>query len=454
MIERPQSVGARRDADTSRHRIVIVGGGAGGLPLVTRLGDKLGKRGRAQITLVDRCATHVWKPLLHEVAAGRMDVEAHHVDYLALAHWHGFRFRQGAVAGLERAQHDLLLDPVRDEEGDEILPARRLHYETLVLCVGSVSNYFGIPGVAKHAISLDTAADAERFHRKLLAACVRADGLVAQGKPGVVDIVIIGGGATGVELAAEIRQTTRAHAGYGLDYLHPAQDIRLTVVEAAARILPPLSERIAVAASGLLAELDIAVKTGVHVTAVDVDAVRTADGTVMPADLVVWAAGIQAPQWLAGLDGLEVNRANQLVVDTHLVTSRDADIFAFGDCAACPWPESGTPGAIVPPRAQAAHQQASLLVKSIQARLANRPLPVFCFRDLGSLVSLGKVSAVGTLMGRLIGGSLLIEGLVARWMYAMLYKLHQVSIHGYYHVMLDTLGRFLRRRLEPRVKLH
>jgi hypothetical protein len=95
-----------------------------------------------------------------------------------------------------------------------------------------------------------------------------------------------------------------------------------------------------------------------------------------------------------------------------------------------------------------------LLVKSMTARLAARPLPEFHYRDFGSLVSLGAVSAVGSLMGRLIGGSLLIEGLVARWMYAMLYKLHQVSVHGYYRVVLDTLGRFLRRRLEPRVKLH
>ncbi len=145
---------------------------------------------------------------------------------------------------------------------------------------------------------------------------------------------------------------------------------------------------------------------------------------------------------------------NQLVVTTQLQSTRDPDVFALGDCAACPWPESGKPGAIVPPRAQAAHQQATLLVRSMKARLAGRPLPTFHFRDFGSLVSLGEVSAVGNLMGRLIGGSLLIQGLIARWMYAMLYKLHQVSVHGYWRVALDTLGRFLRRRLEPRVKLH
>ncbi len=440
-------------ATPGAHRIVIVGGGAGGLPLAARLGEKLGKRGRADVTLVDRFETHVWKPLLHEVAAGRMDADAHDVDYLALAHWHGFRFRQGTVEGLERAAHVLRLAALHDDDGVEVLPPRRVGYDTLILCVGSVSNDFGIPGVREHAISLDTPVDAERFHRRLLSACVRADGRLAHGQIAKVHIVIIGAGATGVELAAEIRQTTRAHAGYGLDYLEPAKDIEITLVEAAPRVLPPLPERIAIAATGLLDKLRITVRTGAKVTAVDAEAVHLGEES-LPADLIVWAAGIQAPPWLRDLDGLEVNRANQLVVTTQLQTTRDPDVFALGDCAACPWPESGKAGAIVPPRAQAAHQQATLLIRAMKARLAGRPLPTFHFHDFGSLVSLGEVSAVGTLMGRLIGGSLLIQGLIARWMYAMLYKLHQISVHGYWRVAIDTLGRFLSRRLEPRVKLH
>ena len=436
------------------HRIVIVGGGAGGLPLAARLGDKLGRRGRAEITLVDRYATHLWKPLLHEVAAGRLDADVHGVDYLALAYWHHFRFRQGALAGLDRARHELTLDAVYDDDGALMLPRRTVRYDTLIFCVGSVSNDFNVPGVAAHAISLDALADAERFHRRLLAACVRADAEAAAGRPTGVNIVIIGAGATGVELAAEIRQTTGAHASYGLDYLDPEKDIRQTILEAAPRILPQLSEHVAEAATGLLAKLDIEVRTGERVTLVDEHGVHTATGARYRADLVVWAAGIKAPDWLVDLGGLETGRGNQLVVTTTLQTTRDADVFAFGDCAACPWLEAGTPGALVPPRAQAARQQALLLVKSMQARLAGATLPTFHFRDLGSLVSLGELSAVGNLMGRLIGGSLLIQGLIARWMYASLYKLHQAMILGYLGVALDTIGRFLSRRTAPRVKLH
>ena len=436
-----------------KHRIVVVGGGAGGLPLATLLGDRYGRDGPVQVTLVDRNATHVWKPLLHEVAAGRMDADAHDLDYLAIAHWHHFRFRQGAICGLDRARREITLDTVTGPEGEEILPRRTLPYDTLILCLGSVSNDFGVPGAAQHPISLDTLADAERFHRRLLAVCVRADGRAAAGITPKVNIVVIGAGATGVELAAEIRQTTRAHAGYGLDYLDPAEDIRLTLIEASPRILPPLSEHVAAAATELLQKLDVDVRTGERVTEVDADGVHTASGAFYPADLIVWAAGIMAPGIQRELDGLEVNRGNQLVVLPTLQTTRDPEIFAFGDCAAAPWLGQKA-GVMLPPRAQVAHQQATLLGKSIKARLAGKPLPEFRFRDFGSLVSLGELSAVGTLMGTLIGGNLLIQGLIARLMYTSLYKMHQVSIHGFVRVAFDTLGRLLRERLEPRVKLH
>jgi NADH:ubiquinone reductase (H+-translocating) len=436
------------------HRVVVVGGGAGGLPLATRLGERFGRRGRADITLIDQNATHLWKPLLHEVAAGRMDADAHDLDYLAIAHWHHFRFKQGAVTRVDRVRREVHLSEVRDEDDAAMLPPRVVPYDTLIICVGSISNDFRVPGVADHAAVLDTLRDAERFHRRLLSACVRADANAAAGTPTGVAIVIIGAGATGVELAAELRHTTAAHAAYGLEHLDARRDIRLTLVEAAPRILPPLSEHVAAAATDLLGRLDVAVRTNERVTGVSQEGVTTQSGAIYPADLVVWAAGIKAPDWLASLDGLEVNRSNQLVVTATLQTTRDPDIFAFGDCAAAPWEGAPQAGVSVPPRAQAAHQQATLLCKSVQARIDGKPLPVFRFRDFGSLVSLGELSAVGNLMGRLIGGNLLIQGMIARWMYVSLYKMHQISIHGYVRVILDTIGRFLRRRMEPRVKLH
>jgi NADH dehydrogenase len=134
-----------------------------------------------------------------------------------------------------------------------------------------------------------------------------------------------------------------------------------------------------------------------------------------------------------------------------LQTTRDPSIFAFGDCAACPWPEKN---GWIPPRAQSAHQQASHLLKMLPRHLEGRPLQPFRYRDFGSLVSLGKFSTVGSLMGGITRGSVMIEGWFAGVMYRSLYKMHEYALHGFIKVALDTLARVIMRRTEPHVKLH
>jgi len=436
---------------SERHQIVIVGGGAGGLELVTRLGDKLGKRRRADITLVEKRRTHLWKPLLHEVAAGSMDLGLHELDYLAQAYWHGFRYRVGALAGLDRARREVHLAPSHGEDGLIVTPAHSVRYDTLVVAIGSLTNDFGTPGVAAHAICLDTPDQAARFHRRLVDALIRANTQVEPLRPEQLKVAIIGAGATGVELAAELHKSTRDLVAYGLDRIEPDRDVRIHLIEAAPRILPALPERLSRAATGLLENLGVVLHVGVPVAEVLSAGVRLADGTAIPAELAVWAAGVKAPEVLRELDGLETNRINQLVVRPTLQTTLDDAVFALGDCAACPWlGRTGT----VPPRAQAAHQQASHLFRQIRRGRAGRPLEPFRYRDFGSLVSLGEYSTVGNLMGRLIGRNLMVEGYFARLMYLSLYKLHELALHGFAMVALDTLARLITRRTEPVVKLH
>lgn len=435
------------------HRIVVVGGGAGGLELVTRLGDKLGKRGRAHVTLVDRSPTHIWKPLLHEVAAGSMDPNTHQLEYAAQASWHHFEFQQGEMTGVDRARKIVSVAACFDADGVEVLPARELPYDTLVLAIGSVTHFFGVPGAAEHAIALDTTAQAERFRRRLVSACVRAQNGLGRshedGRPRV-DIAIIGGGATGVELSAELRNTAQVLNAYGLHRLDPRRDVHISVIEAGPRLLPALSERVSNETAKLLGKLDVNVLVGERVTEVTGDAVLTASGKRVEADLTVWAAGITAPPVLRSL-GLPVSKQGAILVDASLRSEGDPDIFAFGDCASAPWPEKQT---TVPPRAQAAHQQATFLLRALQDRLAGRPLPQFHFKDLGSLVSLGHFDAVGSLMGGLIGGSMFIEGLMARLMYASLYRMHVSALHGPVRMVVDTVAHWLRSKTSPRVKLH
>ena len=433
------------------HRIVIVGGGAGGLELATELGDKLGRRGKADITLIDKARAHLWKPLLHEIAAGSMDLGHHELDYLAQAHWHHFHYRTGEMIGLDRNRREVLVGPVFEEHGTEITPARGYPYDTLVLAVGSLTNDFGTPGVVEHAIRLETPEQAARFHRRLVNACLRAQNQSEPLRPGQLQVAIIGGGATGVELAAELHKSTRELVAFGLDRIDPDRDITLHLIEAADRILPALPPRISEAATELLGELGVKVHTSARVAALMPNGLKLADGGIINAELVIWAAGVKAPAFLKDLDGLETNPIHQLVVRQTLQTTRDDNIFAIGDCAACPWPERNT---IVPPRAQAAHQQSTHLAKQLRRKLMGQPLEPWHYRDFGSLVSLGEYSTVGSLMGKLVGQSFFVEGYFARFMYVSLYKMHEYALHGFIKVALDTAVRLINRRTDPQVKLH
>jgi NADH:ubiquinone reductase (H+-translocating) len=436
--------------DATLHEIIIVGGGAAGLELATGLGNTLVKRRRARITLVDKARAHLWKPLLYSVAAGSLDFEEYALAYLAQAHWHHFRYRFGEMIGLDRAHKQIQLAATYDEEGIEITPPRSLHYDTLVIAIGSITNDFGTPGVSQHAIPLETPGQAVRFNHRLVNACMRADAQPDPIRPGQLHVVIVGAGATGTELAAELHRTTREVVAFGLDRIDPERDIHITLIEAADRILPALPPRISDAATRLLESLRVDIRTNSKVTEVRADGVQLAAGGFIPSELVIWCAGVRGPDVLSRLDGLETNRIGQLVVTPTLQTTCDPDIFAIGDCAASP-----QPGGVgdVPPRAQAAHQEASHLIKQLPRRVKGEPLKSYVYRDFGSLVSLGR-STVGNLMGFLVGKNFFIEGYFARLMYRSFYKMHEAALHGIANVILGTIGRSFRRRSAPVVKLH
>jgi NADH:ubiquinone reductase (H+-translocating) len=431
------------------HRIVIVGGGAGGLELATRLGRTLGKRGQAQITLVDANLTHIWKPLLHEVAAGSLNSSVDELNYVAQAKWNHFEFQLGRMAGLDRAKRRVHLAATLDDDGTLLMPERELEYDSLVIAVGSTTNDFGTPGAAEHCLFLDTREQAERFHHQLLSHYLRAHAN-QESSSEIINVAIVGAGATGVELAAELHHAAHELAAYGLNSIRP-ENMRITVIEAGPRVLPALPERIGKPVHKTLEKLGVTVLTDAAVSQVTRDALHTADGQVIPASLKVWAAGIRAPGFLKDLDGLESNRINQLQVKPSLQTTRDDNIFAFGDCAACPQP--GSDGKNVPPRAQAAHQQASLLAKSLKLRIEGKVLPEYRYRDYGSLISLSTFSAVGNLMGNLTG-SVMLEGWLARMFYVSLYRMHQIALYGVTRTLLMMLGDRIGRSTEPRLKLH
>ncbi|TGS65176.1 NAD(P)/FAD-dependent oxidoreductase [Mesorhizobium sp. M3A.F.Ca.ET.201.01.1.1] len=432
-------------ADKSLHRVVIVGGGAGGLELATRLGRKFRNR-RLSVTLVDRNRTHIWKPLLHEVASGALSASHDAVEYIAHASRHGYRYRIGEVVGIDRAKRQVFVAPSFDDDGRQVIPPRVLGYDTLVMAVGSVSNDFGTPGAARHAISLDTADQAARFNKRMIDACLRASAQYEQLSPGQLHCVIVGAGATGVELAAELHRSMREIASHNLDNIDFERLIRITIVEAGPRILPALPDHVARASARLLVKLGVQIRCGIKVTEVTEDGVRLGENLFVPAELVVWAAGIKAPDLLENFDGLETDRINRLIVDDTLRAAADENVFAIGDCAHCRLPGEDK---ALPPRAQTAHQQAGHMVKVVAARMAGRAAPAFRYRDYGSLVSLADYGAFGSLIG-----GLKIEGLLARLVYRSLHRMHLATVHGLARTALASIGQMISRRARPRIKLH
>lgn len=432
------------------HRIVVVGGGSGGLKLATRLGNRYRRDPGVEVTLIDGNLTHVWKPLLHEIAAGTLDVHDDECEYMAHARAHHFRFTWGWMDGLDRSSRQVWLAPLHEEDGTESLPRRPVAYDTLVLALGSVSNDFGVPGVTEHCYSLDSTSEAEHFRQSLLEAYLRAEQRHEQLERGELDVAVVGAGATGVELVAELDRMRRELTDYGVRDLDPVRDTRLVLIEQAPRVLPGQADDLAAATQAQLERLGVELRTGEAVEEARADGLRLASGDVIPARFIVWAAGVQAPPFLEGIDGLETDRNHRVVVTSTLQTTRDEHIFALGDCAACP-PKPGSED-ITPPRAQAADQQAEFLTRALACRLKGRPLPQFTYRDRGALVNVHD-SAFGTLMGSLLG-RVTIKGWLARVGYRSLYRAHQRALHGTVRAALLVLADTISRRTRPRLKLH
>ncbi|QUL37745.1 NAD(P)/FAD-dependent oxidoreductase [Erythrobacter sp. JK5] len=436
--------------DKRKTQIVVVGGGAGGLELVRKLGAKFGRK-KHDIILVDKNLSHIWKPLLHEVAAGSLDANLDEVGYRGHCHRWGYRFFQGSLEAIDREAKTIRLAPVLDDQGDEMVGSHTMRYDYLVLAVGSVSNDFGVPGVTEHCLYLDSRKQADKFRTRLLNHCLRVSrAMMADPEADEkVSVAIVGGGATGVELAAELYNAAAALRHYGLEVFDESR-LEVTLLEAGERILPALPERLSNAATHELQTLGVEVWTETQVVEAKKWGLITADGNDIEADLMVWAAGVKGADFLSGL-GLETNRNNQVIVTETMQSVTDPNIFALGDCASYTPAGETRP---VPPRAQAAHQMADTVFDNICRIMKGKPLRSFTYRDQGSLVSLSRFSTVGSLMGNLVGGAMAVEGRMARFIYTSLYRMHLIGIHGWLKGLgLMLIGR-VNRIVRPKLKLH
>lgn len=422
--------------------IVIVGGGAGGLELATYLGNKVGKK-KANVILIDRNSTHLWKPLLHEVATGSLDDGTDAVSYRAHATHHNFSFRQGTMSGLDRENKQVIIAPIYNEEDELLVAERRVDYDKLVLAIGSQSNDFGTKGVKENCFFLDGSEQAKMFQKRFLESVLK----FSFNDDHDVKIAIVGGGATGIELSADLYNAAAHLNDYGFGKLKRT-NINVTLIEAGPRLIPALTEKVSAAALSELTKTGVDVRLNTMVTEALEDGLITKDGEKIEADLMVWAAGVKAPEFTKEF-GFETNRLNQIEIKDTLQTTVDDSVYVIGDCAALI--QDGKP---IPPRAQAAHQMAKVCGKNIVAALEGKPLQAFKFNDKGSLLSFSHFGTVGNLMGNLTKGDMFIEGKIARMAYLSLYRMHQVALHGWVKTALILLVGQINRFLRPSMKLH
>ncbi|MDF0546085.1 FAD-dependent oxidoreductase [Sphingobium sp. H39-3-25] len=404
---------------TEKHKIVVVGGGVAGLDLASHVSGKPARKLGWDVRLVDRELAHVWKPMLHTIAAGTADTGAHQTAYLSQARRRGFSFELGEVVAVDRERSLIRIGPVM-ATGEEVLPARSLQYDTLVLAAGSRANDFGTPGVAEHCMTIDSRREALAFNDRLRIALIRS---VASQRP--LSVAVVGAGATGVELVAELirlADVLELHGALGL-----RGNLSITLIESQDRILGPFPPKVAQAALEVLERLGITVLMSARVQSADDTGFALADGRRVDADLKLWAAGVRAPAFIADIEGLQHSRLGQVIVDRTLMAVGDPKILALGDCASVQTSEGEAP---LPTTAQAAYQQCMYLCRHLPAIVQGLRVPDFRYHDFGSLVSLGGYDAYGTLarFGLFEGGFL--RGRVAQLGHSLLYRRHQTRLYG------------------------
>ena len=426
-----------------RQDILIVGGGAGGAELAAALGRRFG-RSTMSVTLIDCATHHLWKPRLHEVAAGLLGAGEDETSYLALARANHFRFRLGALVALNPEAKTVSLSAVKDSQGADLLGVRELRYDTLVLAFGSQVNDFGIEGVMEHCHVLDSGEQALVFQRHLLETAVR----VSDGTLDRLRVGIVGAGATGVELAAELHHAVGAMQRFG--GLISIEQLQVTVIDMAPRALANSAPATSAFASRALERQGATLRLNASVERVTSAGFILKGGDEIPCELKVWASGIIGRPLAAALSGLQVDRSRRIICDEYLRCVGPSDVYALGDCAFVRDPKTQRP---LPATAQIAHQQGAYLARVLGKGATQERTDPFKYRPMGSLVSFGTEPAAGEIPLS-TGTPFIFSGAVPKLLYVSLQLMHRAALIGWAHATLLAVADRLRRTFAPPVKLH
>ncbi|GGE08861.1 NADH dehydrogenase [Aureimonas endophytica] len=420
-------------------KVAILGGGSGGLELACGLA----RHEDLAVTLIDRVGAHLWKPRLHEFAAGTVDTNLTEISFYVLASLRGFHFEQGEVMAIDRARRHVVLKRFEDARSEAVAPERFVAYDRCVVALGGVTADFGTPGVREHAYRLDGRADADAFRTTFVALMIGARETRRPAR-----IVIVGSGATGTELAANLRQAEQAFFEEGRG--ERDRLLSITILEAAPEIMPGSDDKLRRSVLERLQALDIDVVTNAKVAAVEDGGVRTGSGAIYPAEATMWAAGLVGLPVLKELADFEIDGKGRIVVDPWLRTTVDPLVHALGDAASLTPDGAERP---LPPTAQVASQQAAYLARSLPRAIAGGDAAPFRYRNKGQLISFGQAGAVG-ILGGTRKDDFLIHGQFAKAAYSALARDHQWTVLGPVRGSMAILADIMMPAKGPALKLH
>jgi NADH dehydrogenase len=367
---------------TDRHRVLVVGGGFGGLYAARRLS----RDDRVALTLVDRRNFHLFQPLLYQVATGALSPGEIAQPLRSI-----FRRRANTTVLLGEA---VALDPVRREVG--LSDGGPIGYDSLIVATGVRHSYFGHDEWARDAPGLKSIDDATEIRRRILIAFEAAERESDPDRRAEwMTFVVVGGGPTGVELAGALGEIARDTLKRDFRSIDPT-NARIVLVEALDRVLPPYPKGRSASARRQLERLGVTVRTGTKVIGIDDHSVRLeVDGAqeLLPARTVLWAAGVQASTFarvVATATGAEVDRSGRIVVGPDLSIPDHPEIFVVGDVASRHWRDDRP----VPGVAQGAIQGGSHAAATILRRLGGEPTPAFRYSNRGDVAIIGRLSGV------------------------------------------------------------
>ncbi len=374
----------------ARTDVVIIGGGFGGMNAAMALDLRLRRGLEIEVTLISRSNFFLFTPLLAEVAASL--VESRHAVSPIRRMLSRVRFIEGTVQ---------TVDPVRRTVGfvDQNDHSRLISYQHCVLASGSVTEFFGIPGLAENALTLKTLGDAIRIRNRLIDLLERAALLSKEERRALLTFVAVGGGLNGTEIAGELHDfVLKALEDYPA--LDPGE-IRMVLIEMGDRLAQELPSELSAYAQRNLESRGIEVWLGARVTAYEFGRVRVHDGRELNAGTLIWTAGVRPSPLIRAVEMARPERADhRLPVNEYLQVRGYETLWAVGDCALIPDPSGG----YQPPTAQHAVRQGRHVARNLVAALTERKLEPHHYRGVGMLATLGRHRGVGRVFGvRLTG---------------------------------------------------